>query len=60
MIERNGGVTKIWPVDPGPRRNMGQVNVDLVVKALKYYGKNHSRERDQVKEELENWEKEVS
>ena len=58
MIERKDGVTKIWPVDPKPRRDT-RVNVELIVKALRYYGKNHSRERSQVKEELENWEKEM-
>ena len=58
MTERNGGVTKIWPVDPVTRRNTSQVNMELIVKALRYYGKNHPRERPQVKKELENWEKE--
>jgi hypothetical protein len=31
------------------------INRELIIKALHYYGKNHSRERAQVKKELENW-----
>ena len=52
----NVEVTKIWPVDS----RQSQVNVDLIVKALCYYAKNHPKKRPQVKKELENWEKEES
>lgn len=32
------------------------VNVELIVKALRYYARNHPRDRAQIKKELENWE----
>lgn len=35
---------------------MRKVNVGLVVRALRYYAQNHSREREEVGRELENWE----
>ena len=38
---------------------LASINVALIRKALKYYSKNHPRERDAVNKELKNWEESV-
>ena len=35
---------------------LANINVALIRKALKYYSKNHPRERDALNKELKNWE----